>query len=43
LPVRVSVGIAQYRQGESASVLVRRADGALYHAKANGRDRVEVA
>jgi diguanylate cyclase (GGDEF)-like protein len=43
LPLRVSVGIAQYRQGESASVLVRRADGALYHAKANGRDRVEVA
>jgi diguanylate cyclase (GGDEF)-like protein len=43
LPVRVSVGIAQHKSGESASVLVRRADGALYHAKANGRDRVEVA
>jgi PleD family two-component response regulator len=37
------VGIAQYRGGESAPALVRRADGALYAAKGNGRDRVEVA
>jgi diguanylate cyclase (GGDEF)-like protein len=43
LPVRVSVGIAQHKSGESAAELVRRADGALYAAKANGRDRVEVA
>lgn len=43
LPVRVSVGIAQYRGGEAAADLVRRADGALYVAKGNGRDRVEVA
>jgi len=43
LPVRVSVGIAQYRAGDSAAELVRRADGALYLAKGNGRDRVEVA
>ncbi len=43
LPVRISVGIAQHNVGESPSELVRRADGALYHAKANGRDRVEVA
>lgn len=45
LPVRISVGIAQYRAGgtESAGELVRRADAALYVAKANGRDRVEVA
>ncbi len=43
LPVQVSVGIAQHKLGESAGELVRRADGALYVAKANGRDRVEVA
>jgi diguanylate cyclase (GGDEF)-like protein len=43
LPVRISVGIAQYRGGEPPAELVRRADGALYTAKGNGRDRVEVA
>ncbi len=43
LPVRISVGIAQYRGNETAGELVQRADGALYTAKGNGRDRVEVA
>ena len=43
LPVRVSVGISQYRGDEAAAALVRRADTALYVAKGNGRDRVEVA
>ena len=43
LPMRVSVGIAQYRGAESAAELVRRADSALYAAKARGRNRVEVA
>jgi diguanylate cyclase (GGDEF)-like protein len=43
VPMRVSVGIAQHRTGEPASELVRRADGALYAAKAKGRNRVEIA
>ena len=38
-----SFGVAQAVPGESASQLLRRADAALYRAKAWGRDRVEVA
>ena len=37
----VSVGVATYRAGESANVLLQRADTALYRAKVGGRDRVE--
>ena len=37
--VPVSAGVAQYAPGESASQLLRRADTALYRAKADGRDR----
>ncbi len=37
-----SFGVAQYRQGESAEDIVRRADQALYRAKDLGRNRVEV-
>jgi diguanylate cyclase (GGDEF)-like protein len=43
LDIRVSVGVAQHRHGETATELFRRADAALYQAKANGRNRVEVA
>ncbi|HLU65055.1 MAG TPA: sensor domain-containing diguanylate cyclase [Kofleriaceae bacterium] len=44
IEVRVSVGVAEHRRGDdSHSQLVRRADTALYGAKAGGRNRVEVA
>lgn len=38
--VTVSIGIACVHQDEAALELVARADRALYHAKANGRNRV---
>ena len=41
--VTVSVGIAQYQPGESIQATLLRADAALYAAKQNGRNRVEVA
>ncbi|HUX04105.1 MAG TPA: diguanylate cyclase [Acidimicrobiales bacterium] len=43
LSVSVSVGVAMRTKGESYESLIDRADQALYAAKANGRDRVEVA
>ena len=38
--VTLSLGIAQFRHGESLSSLIERADQALYVAKRNGRNRV---
>ena len=43
LPVTLSVGLAHHMPGEGADRLLERADLALYAAKRNGRDRVEVA
>lgn len=43
LPVTFSAGIACYRTGESLDAMLKRADEALYRAKAAGRDCVEVA
>jgi diguanylate cyclase len=38
--VTVSIGVAQYRDGESAAALVERADVALYASKRGGRNLV---
>ncbi len=37
-PITISAGLAQWRPGERAEALLRRADQALYRAKAAGRD-----
>lgn len=41
--VTVSFGVATCQAGESGAVLLERADEALYRAKRNGRNRVEVS
>ena len=41
--VRMSVGVAEHRVGDSAAQLMRRADQALYTAKDAGRGRCELA
>jgi diguanylate cyclase len=38
--VTLSIGVARYRQGESAAELVHRADESMYRAKAKGRNCV---
>jgi diguanylate cyclase (GGDEF)-like protein len=41
--VTCSFGVAQYVYGDTAETLTSRADDALYRAKLNGRNRVELA
>ncbi len=41
--VNLSVGVALARPGEPVEEMIRRADEALYRAKENGRNRVELA
>ena len=43
VPVTFSAGVAEYLRGEAVSETLARADGALYEAKANGRNRTEAA
>jgi diguanylate cyclase (GGDEF)-like protein len=42
LTVGLSLGVAQFRDGETLDALLRRADAALYASKAGGRGRVTV-
>jgi diguanylate cyclase (GGDEF)-like protein len=43
-PLSASMGVALFPEdGEDASTLMTRADGALYRAKASGKNRVEMA
>jgi len=42
-PISISCGVAQALPGMSRAELTRRADVALYRAKAAGRDRIEVS
>lgn len=39
--ISLSIGVAQYRAGETAEGLIERADAGLYRAKARGRNRVD--
>jgi diguanylate cyclase (GGDEF)-like protein len=40
--VTASFGVAVYREGDTVTTLLGRADAALYCAKDNGRNRVEI-
>ena len=41
--ITMSVGVAEFAQGETISDLIERADVALYTAKHNGRNQVAAA
>ncbi len=43
VPVTVSIGVSQYTTGVKVRDFVKRADGALYCSKENGRNQVSVA
>jgi diguanylate cyclase (GGDEF)-like protein len=42
-PVTVSIGLSMRRSGQAADAWMREADNALYDAKRNGRNRIELA
>lgn len=41
--ITTSIGVSEYQPGDDAEALIKRADMALFKAKENGRNRVEVA
>ncbi len=41
--ITISIGVAGYRQGDTAESFIERADRALYQSKSDGRNRVTVA
>jgi diguanylate cyclase len=40
IPVTVSIGLAEHRNGDNVDSLIKRADRAMYEAKSSGRNRV---
>jgi diguanylate cyclase len=42
VPITISCGLSQFREGDSAEQVFSRADAALYRAKAQGRNRCSV-
>jgi len=43
IPVTISAGITEYRDGEDLDTLMARVDNALYTAKASGRDHISLS
>ncbi len=42
IDITISIGISEYKQNDDIDSLIKRADEALYIAKDNGRNRVEL-